>query len=71
MFIIRADGSVISHPTGPVLFAKNFDSLQMFPGDTLVVPTAINRSTLLRGLLDWSQILANFGLGAAAINVLR
>lgn len=71
MFIIRADGSVISHPTGPLLFAKNFDSLQMFPGDTLVVPTAINRSTLLRGLLDWSQILANFGLGAAAINVLR
>jgi hypothetical protein len=71
MFIIRADGSVISHQTGVVLFSKNFDSLQMFPGDTLVVPTAINRSTLLRGLLDWSQILANFGLGAAAINVLR
>ncbi len=71
MFIIRADGSVISRQTGPVLFAKGFDSLQMFPGDTLVVPTYINRTTLLRGLLDWSQILANFGLGAAAINVLR
>jgi protein involved in polysaccharide export with SLBB domain len=71
MFIIRADGSVISHPTGPTLFAKGFDSLQMYPGDTLVVPTYINRTTLLRGLLDWSQILANFGLGAAAINVLR
>jgi protein involved in polysaccharide export with SLBB domain len=71
MFIIRADGSVISRQTGPILFAKSFDSLQMFPGDTLVVPTYINRTTLLRGLLDWSQILANFGLGAAAINVLR
>ncbi len=71
MFIIRADGSVISHQTGPVLFSRSFDSLQMFPGDTLVVPTYINRTTLLRGLLDWSQILANFGLGAAAINVLR
>lgn len=71
MFIIRADGSVVSHQTGSVLFAKSFDSLQMFPGDTLVVPTYINRSTFVRALLDWSQILSNFGLGAAAINVLR
>lgn len=71
MFIIRADGSVISRPAGAVLFAKSFDSLPMSPGDTLFVPTYINRSTFVRGLLDWSQILSNFGLGAAAINVLR
>jgi hypothetical protein len=43
----------------------------MYPGDTLVVPTYINRATFVRSLLDWSQILANFGLGAAAINVLH
>lgn len=71
MFIVRADGSVISHQVGSVLFAKSFDSLRMFPGDTLIVPTYINRTTFVRGLLDWSQILSNFGLGAAAINVLR
>ncbi len=71
MFIVRADGSVISRPTGPALFGKNFDSLQMYPGDTLVVPTYINRPTFLRGLLDWSQVVSNFGLGAAAVNVLR
>lgn len=71
MFIIRADGSVISHPTGSILFPKSFESLQMYPGDTLVVPTYINRTTFVRGLLDWSQILSSFGLGAAAINVLR
>ncbi len=71
IFIVRADGSVVSRPTGSVLFSKSFDSIQMFPGDTLVVPTYINRTTFLRGLLDWSQVLSNFGLGAAAINVLR
>ena len=70
-FIVRADGSVISHQTGSVMFSKTFDSLQMFPGDTLIVPTYINRTSFVRGLLDWSQILANFGLGAAAINVLK
>jgi hypothetical protein len=71
MFIVRADGSVVSHQIGSVFFSKSFDSLRMYPGDTLVVPTYINRTTFVRGLLDWSQILSNFGLGAAAINVLR
>jgi hypothetical protein len=71
MFIVRADGSVISRPTGAVLFGKSFDSHEMFPGDSLVVPTYINRTTFLRGLLDWSQVVSNFGLGAAAVNVLR
>lgn len=71
MFIIRADGSVVSHRINSPLFAKSFDELRMYPGDTLVVPTYVNRTTFVRGLLDWSQILSNFGLGAAAINVLH
>lgn len=71
MFIIRADGSVVSHRVNSLLFSKTFDQLPMYPGDTLVVPTYINRTTFVRGLLDWSQILSNFGLGAAAINVLH
>jgi protein involved in polysaccharide export with SLBB domain len=70
MFVIRADGSVFSRPAS-TLFAKNFDSIRMYPGDTLIVPTYINRTSFVRGLLDWSQIAANFGLGAAAVNVLR
>jgi hypothetical protein len=71
MFVIRADGSVISHGTNSTMFSKGFDALPMFPGDTLVVPTYINKTTLVRSLIDWSTILSNFGLGAAAINVLR
>jgi polysaccharide biosynthesis/export protein len=71
MFIVRADGSVISHGPSSVLFSKSFDALPMYPGDTLIVPTYINRTTFVRSLIDWSQILSGFGLGAAAINVLR
>ena len=71
MFIIHADGSVVSRHPSSTLFAKSFDTLPMYPGDTLVVPTYINRATFLRSLIDWSQIISNFGLGAAAINVLR
>jgi polysaccharide export outer membrane protein len=71
MFIIRADGSVVSRSVTPVLFARSFENLHMYPGDTLVVPTYINKSTFARNLMDWSQILSNLALGAAAINVLH
>jgi hypothetical protein len=71
MFVIRADGSVVSRRAKTPLFAKSFDALPMSPGDTLVVPTYINRSTIARGLIDWSQIFSNFALGAAAVNILH
>ncbi|MBV8552228.1 MAG: SLBB domain-containing protein [Acidobacteriaceae bacterium] len=70
MFIIRADGSVVSKSV-TVLFANSFDGLAMHPGDTLVVPTYINKSTFTRDLMDWSQIFSNLALGAAAVNVLH
>jgi protein involved in polysaccharide export with SLBB domain len=71
MVVVRADGSVVSHGTGSVLFSKNFDAVPMYPGDTLVVPSYINKTTFLRGLMDWSQLFGNLALGAAAINVLH
>jgi protein involved in polysaccharide export with SLBB domain len=71
MFVIRADGSVIARETRSRLFSGSFDSLRMYPGDTLVVPTNVTKTTRLRGFLDWSQVVSNFGIGAAAINVLR
>jgi polysaccharide biosynthesis/export protein len=71
MFVIRADGSVVSRSTGSVLFGKSFDALHMYPGDTLVVPAYINKSTFVRNLTDWSQIFTNLALGAAAVNVLH
>ncbi|HEY1948905.1 MAG TPA: SLBB domain-containing protein [Bryobacteraceae bacterium] len=72
MFVIRADGSVVSRSSGTsVLFAKGFDSLQMYPGDTLIVPTFINRGNFTRAFTDWSQIFSNLALGAAAVNILH
>ena len=72
MFIVRADGSVVSRSVvNTPFFARGFDTLPMYPGDTLVVPTYINKTTLQRNLMDWSSIVGNFGLGAAAVNVLR
>jgi polysaccharide export outer membrane protein len=71
MFVIRADGSVVARSTSVHPFGRSFDSLPVHPGDTLVVPTYINRTTFVRGLMDWSQIFSNLALGAAAVNVLH
>lgn len=70
-FVIRADGSVIAKQGRSRLFTSGFGSVRMYPGDTLVVPTNVTKTTFLRGLLDWSEVVSNFGLGVAAINVLR
>ena len=41
------------------------------PGDTIIVPPIIQKSAILRNLSDISTIIGGFGLGAAAVNVLR
>ncbi|HEY1203926.1 MAG: polysaccharide biosynthesis/export family protein [Bryobacteraceae bacterium] len=70
-FLIRADGSVVSKAwwNGPL--AQRFEGLRLNPGDTIVVPEQINKTTVLKGLKDWSQVFAQFGLGAAAISILK
>ena len=65
MFILRADGSVYSSQYGDVARAT------MFPGDTIVVPPQLDRRAIMRNLLDISSVVGQFGLGAAAINVLK
>ncbi len=72
VFVLRADGSMISRRDRGGLFGGSFDSVQLMPGDTVVVPAQIDResrySIVTRAFKDWTQILSNFGLGVAAIN---
>ena len=71
-FVLRADGSIIARRDRSGLFGGGFESIQVMPGDTVVVPAQIDRESrynaLVRGFKDWTQILSNFGLGVAAIN---
>lgn len=70
-FVIRADGSVISKQTaGGTLFTDEFGNKYAYPGDTLVVPDNVNKTTVLRGLTDWSAVFAQFGLGIASLTLL-
>ena len=70
VFIIRADGSVLpKRGAGP--FTKVFEAGRLNPGDSIVVPEEMLRVPFIRSLRNWTQVLADLGLGAAAINVLK
>jgi len=70
IFIIRADGSVLpKHSASP--FSKVFEAELLYPGDSIIVPEEILKVPFVRNLRSWTQVIADLGLGAAAINVLK
>lgn len=71
MFVLRANGEVVSKAANNGLWRGSFESSQLLPGDVLVVPARMEKGNTIRTLKDWSQIVGQFGLGIAAINVLR
>ena len=75
IFVLRADGSIVSRRDNSGWFGGNFESLAMMPGDTVVVPAQLDRESkytlVTRFAKDWTQIFSNFGLGVAAIKSLQ
>jgi protein involved in polysaccharide export with SLBB domain len=63
MFILRADGSVVSQQYTDV--RKSI----VYPGDTIVVPPTLPSNSLVRTLAI-AQIIGNLGLSAASIAIL-
>jgi protein involved in polysaccharide export with SLBB domain len=73
-FVLRADGSIIARRDRRGFFGGGFESVQVMPGDTLVVPAQIDResryNSIVRGFKDWTSILSNFGIGVVALSQL-
>jgi protein involved in polysaccharide export with SLBB domain len=74
VFVLRVDGTVVSSENRG-WFAGKIGGVEVMPGDTIVVPEKLDKTTawskFTQGAREWTQILANFGLGAAAIKTLR
>ena len=70
IFVVRANGAVVSKDAASGFWSGGFSSMVMMPGDTVVVPEQLNPGATVRNIKDWSQILFNFGLAAAAIKIL-
>ena len=74
MFVVRIDGSVISarqNSSGWFSAGRDLGELAALPGDTLFVPEELNKTNFAQEAKNWTQILAQFGLGVAAIKALK
>ena len=64
IFVLRSDGSVYSQQYGKVQHAN------IFPGDTIVVPPTLSRTSVLRNVIAVAGLAANFGYSYAALSYL-
>ncbi|HVP55520.1 MAG TPA: SLBB domain-containing protein [Candidatus Eisenbacteria bacterium] len=70
IFVVRANGGVVNKDASSTFWSGGFDGMVLMPGDAIIVPEQTDKGSFVRGLKDWSTILFNFGLAAAAIKVL-
>jgi protein involved in polysaccharide export with SLBB domain len=68
-YVIRASGSVISKQYSSSLRGNGFDSLHLYPGDTVVVPLNLTKGNTIRLIVDIAQIVGQFGIAIAAATV--
>lgn len=69
IYVVHADGTLYSKATAG--WYGGFDSQKLNPGDTIIVPQVIQIGGIVQNVLNWTQILANFGMTAAAITVFK
>jgi protein involved in polysaccharide export with SLBB domain len=66
-YIIQADGSVLPKQE----LHSEFDKEELNPGDTIVMPEQVLRTSRMALFRDWTQILFQMGLTAATIVALQ
>jgi protein involved in polysaccharide export with SLBB domain len=76
LLVIRADGTVEGgRGSGFSFWSASALGKRLNPGDSVFVPGVIDRRTFysqfIQGFKDWTSILYQFGLSAAAIKTLR
>jgi len=76
VMVLRADGSVESAAGGWFSgFSKGLMGKPLFPGDAIFVPEKVDRRTgyvqFMTGAKDWTQLVYQLAIGAAALKTLR
>jgi hypothetical protein len=70
-FVVRANGAVVGGLQSARWLRDNpLAAMPAEPGDTIFVPEQLDKTTFLQNAKDWTQILAQFALGAAALKTL-
>lgn len=73
VFVVRANGTVASSPQESSWFTRGnaLASTGIQPGDTIFVPEEMDKTTWIQHAKDWTQLLYQFGIGAAALKSLN
>jgi protein involved in polysaccharide export with SLBB domain len=70
MFIVKANGAVVSKESVKSAWGNDFDRLKLNPGDTIVVPDKSIRPSGLRNFMYLSSFFSQIMYGAAATSVI-
>jgi hypothetical protein len=72
IILVRADGSAMTNKS---YWGNDVLSASVLPGDTIILPEKFDRESVwsqsVRTAKDFTQVLYQLGLGAAAIKTLR
>jgi hypothetical protein len=71
IFVIRADGTVISRPFRDKHFHDDFAKIRMLPGDAFIVPEKLRGSSKMNDFLQVTQFVSQTALTAAAFSVIQ
>ena len=81
LIVVRADGTVEGSGNSnslwnrSALWGAGFQDKKLNPGDSVFVPSAVDRRTayslFIQGAKDWTSLIYQFALGAAAFKTLR
>jgi protein involved in polysaccharide export with SLBB domain len=71
IFVIRADGRVVSRQSRNNHLHGDFEKLRLLPGDAIVVPEKVRVSSKMSDLLQYTQFASQLALSAAALSVVK
>jgi polysaccharide biosynthesis/export protein len=71
IFVIHADGTVVSRQSRNSHTHGSFDKLILLPGDAIVVPEKLKVSSRMADLLQATQFMSQTALTAAALSVIK
>jgi protein involved in polysaccharide export with SLBB domain len=71
IFVIRADGTVVSRQSRNIHSHGSYENLKMLPGDAIVVPEKLKVSSAMNEFLQTTQFMSQLALTAAALSVVK
>ncbi|MDR3725080.1 MAG: SLBB domain-containing protein [Terracidiphilus sp.] len=71
IFVIRADGTVVSRQSRDNHFSGDFKKLKLLPGDAIIVPEKLQVSSRMANFLQATNLASQTALTAAALSVIK